>query len=829
MSHAGYDIQSIAEITGGKIIRLFHNNSIRHLSIDSRKLVDPESVLFFALRGPHHDGHRYIRELYARGVRNFVVSELSENIDLLFEANVIKVDSSRKALQDLAAYHRSKFSLTTVGITGSNGKTIVKEWLYQLLQTTFRIVRSPKSFNSQVGVPLSVWNIEKEDSLGIFEAGISHPGEMEALNKIIQPQTGVFINLREAHDAGFKSRVEKAEEKLKLFRGSKTLIYNCDYPEIEDAVSRDEGLKETQKIRCSFKDASADFYVADVVKKGHSAIAEIHYKNQIYKASIPFNDSGSIENALMCFAAAVHLGRNPSDLLPDLETLQPVAMRLQLLEGINGCGIINDTYNSDLGSLEIALDFAGQQQFLKKKTLILSDILQSGKPSPELYQRVAEMCRHKKIDRVIGIGPDISEHGDYFEKTKAVFFPDTEAFLNHFPFESLQRELILIKGARPFRFERISRILEYKSHETVLEISLEALVQNLNYFRSKISPQTGVMAMVKAFSYGMGSLELAHLLEYNKVSYLAVAYTDEGVELRKSGVQLPIMVMNPEVSSYDTLIRYRLEPEIFSLRTIKAFINVCKTRMPNEPHPIHLKIDSGMHRLGFTTADTDELIAVLKESPEVKVASVFSHLAAADNPAHDDFTRTQVSRFNLCTQRLQKALGAPLKRHILNTAGVLRFPEYQFEMVRLGIGLYGYSDAPEIAQHLVPSSRLKTVISQIKQVPAEETVGYQRAGRLTKASRIATIPIGYADGFSRRLGNGNGEVAINGYRARTVGNICMDMCMVDVSEIPCIEGDEVEVFGQHIPLDELARKMDTIPYEVISGISRRVKRIYYHA
>lgn len=829
MSHADYDIQSVAEITGGKVVRLFRNNTIRQLSIDSRKLQDPESVLFFALRGPRHDGHRYIRELYARGVRNFVVSELSENTDLLFEANIIEVSNPRQALQDLATWHRSKFNLNMVGITGSNGKTILKEWLYQLLQASFRIVRSPKSFNSQVGVPLSVWNIEQGDSLGLFEAGISQLGEMDALNRIIRPQIGIFINLREAHDAGFKDREEKAFEKLKLFRGSKTLIYQSDYPEINAAIERADWLDQVQMIRCSFTDPSADFYVSDLVRSGNNATAEIHHQDEIYKATIPFNDNGSTENALLCFAAALHLGEDRDALLHDLKTLQPVAMRLQLLEGINGCSIINDTYNSDLGSLEIALDFAGQQQFLKKKTLILSDILQSGKPFPELYQRVAAMCRHKQIDRLIGIGAEISEHAHFFESLDSTFYPTTEAFLAEFPFENFQRELILIKGARPFRFERISRILEQKTHETVLEINLEALVQNLNFFRTRISTTTELMAMVKAFSYGMGSMELAHLLAYNKISYLAVAYTDEGVELRNSGIQLPIMVMNPEISSYDTLVRYRLEPEIFSLRTLQAFINVCKTRMPDEPQPIHLKIDSGMHRLGFTKSDMDQLIGVLKDNTEVRVESVFTHLSAADNPAHDDFSRLQISRFNDCIRQLVKALGKPVKRHVLNSAGILRFPEYQFEMVRLGIGLYGYSDDPEMAIQLTPSSRMKTVISQIKHVQQDETVGYQRSGKLDKPSRIATIPVGYADGYSRKLGNGVGEMSINGYRARTVGNICMDMAMVDVSGIPCQEGDEVEIFGAVIPLEELAKKMDTIPYEVISSISRRVKRVYYHA
>lgn len=827
MPNSGYNIKSIASIVNGSVIRLFRNNSISHLSIDSRKLSDSESVLFFALKGPRHDGHQFIRELYERGVRNFVVSETYENIDLLYEANIIRVQSSTRALQNLAACHRAKCNLLSVGITGSNGKTIVKEWLYQLLQSSYRIVRSPKSFNSQVGVPLSVWNIEPEDTLGLFEAGISAPGEMEQLQRIIQPEIGVFINLREAHDALFDNREHKAYEKLKLFKGCRLLIYNSDYPEIESALQRADWLKDTRKLRCSFSDSTAGLFVSDVHREGSTARMEISYLGEKISATIPFNDNGSIENAIMCMATALELGKSPETILPDLESLQPVAMRLQLLEGINGCGIINDTYNSDMGSLEIALDFAHQQKFLRKKTLILSDILQSGKPSAELYKRVAKMCRHKKIDRLIGIGTEISEHASVFD-IEASFFHDTASFLENFKPEDFERELVLIKGARPFRFERISRMLEYKSHETVLEINLGALVHNLNFFRSKLSPQTSIMAMVKAFSYGMGSYELAHLLEYNKVSYLAVAYTDEGVELRKSGVKLPVMVMNPEIPSYDTLLRYKLEPEIYNMRSLKAFIAACKTMMRDEPQPIHLKLDTGMHRLGFEPSEIPALIECLKANPVVRIGTAFSHLAAADNPDHDRFTKKQIASFAQMSLTLQKSLGYSFPRHILNTSGIMRFPESQFEMVRLGIGLYGYSENEVLNTQLMPSSRLKTVISQIKHLSEEDTVGYQRAGRIKKASRIATLPVGYADGFSRTLGNGVGTVVINGHRAKTVGNICMDMCMVDVSEIPCKEGDEAEIFGNDIPLQELADKMNTILYEVISGISRRVKRVYFH-
>lgn len=809
---------------GGEVIRLFRNNKIERLSIDSRKIINPESLLFFALKGPQHDGHQFIRELYNRGVRNFVVSHTRENIDLLFEANIIRVEDTRKALQDLAAHHRTHCAIPTIGITGSNGKTIVKEWLYQLLQRRHNIVRSPKSYNSQVGVPLSVWTIEGNHNLGIFEVGISEPGEMENLQQIVRPNIGIFNNLREAHDAQFESRNAKAAEKLKLFKGAETLIVNGDSPEIKAAISGVSWLDQTRIIRFSFEDSGAEYYVSNIERMGEMAVLTILHNNEEQVVRIPFNDNGSIQNALACYATCCELGMSRRELVSGLATLQPVAMRLQLIEGTNGCSIINDAYNSDMGSLEIALDFANQQRFLKRKTLILSDILQSGISTEKLYGRVADMCRGKEIDRVIGIGPDISAHQNLF--SNGTFYPNTEAFLDAYRADMFHNELVLVKGARSFRFERISRLLEQKLHETVLEIRLDALIHNLNYFRAKLAPHVSVMVMVKAFSYGMGSSEIAHLLEYNKVDYLAVAYTDEGVALRKSGVKVPIMVMNPEVSSYDAIIRYQLEPELFSIRTIKSFVAACKAASPEEPQHIHLKFDTGMHRLGFSADDLEKLGKILKDFSGIKVASAFSHLAAAGSPEHDDFTHQQINVFRQITQRLKQVLGYNFKRHILNSAGVLRFPNFQFDMIRLGIGLYGYSTHPEAQQNLQITSRLKTIISQIKHLNPGDTVGYDRAGVISASSRIAVLPVGYADGFSRRLGNGVGEVSIAGYRAKTVGNICMDMCMVDVSEIPCHEGDSVEVFGEDISLPELAEKMETIPYEVVAGISRRVKRVY---
>jgi alanine racemase len=827
MTTPEYYISSITEIVGGELIRFFHDNHIARLSIDSRKIQDPETVLFFALRGPRHDGHHFIRDLYERGVRNFVVSKTTENIDLLFEANIIKVDDTKRALQDLAAHHRRSFSIPVVGITGSNGKTIVKEWLFQMLQGRFNIVRSPRSFNSQVGVPLSVWNMTSQHELGLFEAGISKPGEMQKLEKVIRPELGVFVNLREAHDAQFESRLQKATEKLLLFRNCETLIYSADYPEIKQAIDLAGWAAQLRLVSYSLSHPDATYITNEIHRESEHAEMWVSSESARVKLTVPFTDQGSLENALACYAAGKALGIEDSLLIPAIASLQPIQMRLQLLEGINQCGIINDAYNSDMGSLEIALDFANQQRFLRKKTLILSDILQSSTASPELYKAVAKICREKKISRVFGVGPEISAHASAFGDNDR-FFETTEDFLNQFSPDWFEHELVVIKGARPFRFERISRLLQQKSHETVLEINLDALVHNLNYFRAGLNPETKMMVMVKAFSYGAGGQEVAHLLEYNKVAYLAVAYADEGVELRKAGVQIPIMVMNPESSGYHTMIRHRLEPEIYSFRSLKAFLEACRTMMVGSPYPVHIKLDSGMHRLGFVHSEVAELIRTLKEQPLIKVASVFSHLAAADNEVHDDFTHNQARKFIRMSRELQEELGYDIPRHLLNTSGMLRFPDYQFEMVRLGIGIYGYGGQGAHAGKLVPASRLKTVISQIKNLDPGETVGYQRSGRLEKAGQVATLPIGYADGYSRALGNGKGSFWINGFRAETVGNICMDMCMVNVTGIPCKEGDEVEVFGPNIPVEELARLMNTITYEVISGISRRVKRVYYH-
>jgi alanine racemase len=826
MTNKDYTISDIATISGGKLVRQVSNRLVKRLIIDSRKLIDPEISLFFALSGPRNDGHHFVRELYERGVRNFVVSQITENTDLLYDANIILVEDTLKALQKIAAHHRSQFNIPVVGITGSNGKTIVKEWLFQLLEDKYHIVRSPRSYNSQVGVPLSVWNLDKSHTLALFEAGISQPNEMSVLNEIIKPDIGVFINLGEAHNEHFASYAQKGKEKTALFNGCKTVVFSGDYPVIKNALKEFAPLNNCRLLSWSAKDKNADLFVSRVEQSNHAAVLHAVYQHNDFEVEIPFNDAGSIENAAICLLFCLNLGLTIEELKIRFKRLQPVAMRLQMLEGINGCSIINDSYNSDMGSLEIALDFLNQQQHLQKRTLIISDILQTGESPKMLYQKVAELCAEKRIDRIIGIGPEISSHAAAF-KHLGQFYPTTEAFLTAFHSDLFNHELVLIKGARPFKFERISKRLEYKSHETVLEINLDALVHNLNYFKQLLTPGTKLMVMVKAFSYGIGSFEIAHLLEYEKVDYLAVAYADEGLDLRKAGVKTPIMVMNPDSGSFESLIRNQLEPELYSHRTIKEFAAAISRMRLIQPHSIHLKLDTGMHRLGFMENELSALISVLQDNPMMHVASVFTHLSSADNSESDNFTKLQLERFEVMSKQIEDAVGYSVLKHALNSSGILRFAKNQYDMVRLGIGLYGYASTPAIQTNLQPSARLKTQISQIKELAAGEFVGYGQGTKLSKPTKMATIPIGYADGLSRQLGNGKGSLWINDKEAKLLGNVCMDMCMVDVTDINCEEGDEVEVFGENISLESLAEKMNTIPYEVISNISRRVKRVYY--
>jgi alanine racemase len=841
-----YSLSEIAYHTNGTLLTAGEEHVlIKEILIDSRRLIHPESTLFIALVTGRNDGHRYIEELYNKGVRNFLVSSLPHRSGYLpensnepgetdFNANFILVENTLDALQKLGAAHRSRFDIPVIGITGSNGKTIVKEWLFQLMNRDKKIVRSPKSYNSQIGVPLSVWKMEPGNDLAIFEAGISLPGEMERLELIIRPTIGIFTNIGHAHDEGFTGLDRKIEEKLKLFIHSDTLIYCRDHELIHKKVIQEPLLEKVKKFTWSRKqEASLQIIHVDSVNPAETRLTGI-FRNREISIIIPFTDEASVENAIHCWALMLLLGYKADVISAQMKALVPIAMRLELKEAINHCTLINDSYNSDINSLGIALDFLNQQTQHAKKTVILSDILQSGREPVSLYLEISAILKGKGISRIIGIGNEISRQVGQFPMEKT-FFSSTDEFFNRFPFSSLHNEAILLKGARVFEFERISHALQQKSHETVLEIHLDALIHNLNYYRSKLLPGTKTMAMVKAFSYGNGSFEIANLLQFHRVDYLAVAYTDEGVELRKAGITIPVMVMNPEEESLDLLLQYDLEPEIYSFRILRMLEQVVGNQGESRiPLPVHLKIDTGMHRLGFDPSDIGRLIQRLKTNPELHVQSVFSHLAASEDPAEDDFTLSQINCLKEVTENIKTGLGYSFLSHILNSAGISRFPDAQMEMVRLGIGLYGVGFNDEEQRNLRNVSTLRTIISQVRTVKAGDTIGYNRRGLAPTDRVIAILPIGYADGFSRRLGNGTGKVMINGLPAKTIGNISMDNCTVDITDhvnspsAPVIsEGDEVIIFGDDYSIKQLASDLDTIPYEILTGISARVKRVYF--
>ena len=815
-------LNKIAQLIGADE-RKIHRQQINWLLTDSRSLSFPAESLFFAIHTKRNNGHKYIPELYQQNLRFFVVSEILPEFEKLTDAVFLKVTDTLKALQSLAASHRSTFNIPVIGITGSNGKTVIKEWLYQLLQTDYRIVRSPRSYNSQIGVPLSVWGLNENAQLGIFEAGISEMNEMEHLQPIIQPTIGVFTNLGEAHQENFTGLKQKCEEKLKLFKDAKVLIYCSDNKLVEICVAQ-SGFK--QKLFSWGKSEKADLQILSVQKSSDSTDVSIRYSGSETTVTIPFTDDASVENGLHCIAVMLNLGTTLAVIAQRILHLEAVAMRLEVKEGVRNCLIINDSYNSDINSLGIALDFLNQQATAKNlsKTLILSDILQSGQSPEELYNTVAELIKNKNIQRIVGIGSEISKHESVFQSIEKTFFEHTEDFIKSPLIRELKNEIILLKGSRKFHFEDISEKLELITHETILEVNLNALVDNLNYFRSRLRPETKMMCMVKAFAYGSGAVEVARTLQHNRCDYLAVAVADEGAELRHEGIRIPIIVMNPEKGSFGMIFDNKLEPEIYSFRLLDAFV-IAAERLGLTDYPIHIKIDSGMHRLGFEPQDMAELMTKLKGQNQVKVRSVFSHFAGSDESKFDTFTKQQVAVFTDCADQISSAFRHHIMRHILNSAGIERFPEYQFDMVRLGIGHYGISSLPEVKLKQVCA--LKTVILQIKDVKSGDTVGYSRKGIIDSDKRIAIIPIGYADGFDRKLGNGVGEVLINGKRAKVLGNVCMDLVIIDITGIEAREGDVVEIFGDNLTVSEVAAWLKTIPYEVLTSVSRRVKRIYF--
>jgi Alr-MurF fusion protein len=824
-----YQFHDIATILKGQLIAGGDPAcAIRELVVDSRTMAHPHASLFFAIKGQRHNGHTFLRDCYDRGVRNFVVSENPEILSDFRDANVLLVDDSLKALQLLAAGHRSLFKLPVVGITGSNGKTIVKEWLFQLLSPDLRIVRSPKSYNSQVGVPLSVWQIKPEHELAIFEAGISQPDEMEKLQAILWPDIGIFTNIGAAHERHFINMAQKAGEKLKLFTRVEVLIYCSDYFEIQDRIIRSEIDRNIRLFTWSYKN-KADLKISRVIKgQGQTEIIG-HYQGHETSIVIPFTDDASVENAVHCWAFMLCRDYQHEVIRERMMGLIPVAMRLELKEGINHCSVINDSYNNDFNSLSIALDFLNQQKQHIHKTVILSDILQSAMEDDELYSRVAALLKEKGIHRIIGIGRAISHHAGKFDLEKD-FFESTQAFLNKFPFSTFQNETILLKGARIFEFEQISRQLQQKSHDTVLEINLNAIVHNLNQYRSKLKPGTKIMAMVKAFSYGSGSFEIANMLQFQHIDYLAVAYADEGIELRKAGISTPVMVMSPEAQSIEAMISYGLEPEIYNMRILDLLLQAIHQGISSQQQvvPVHIKLDTGMHRLGFTEEALDDLLEVLKREKGIRVCSVFSHLAASSESRYDDFTRLQIETFRKMGARIRNICGDDVMMHILNSSGISRFPEAQMDMVRLGIGLYGIGYDDDEQRTLLQVGTLKSIITQIKTVKTGESVGYSREWIAAKDTRIAVIPVGYADGLDRRLGNGKGRVVIAGAEVPIIGNICMDMCMADLGQVQAAEGDEVILFSAQHSISQWAKELGTIPYEILTSIGGRVKRVYYY-
>lgn len=820
-----YTIEKVTTLIGARRYGDSESN-VRWILTDSRSLCFPEETLFFAIRSGRNDGHKYIADLYRRGVRNFVVEELPQNWSEEYpEANFLKVPFALEALQRLAERHRDEFNIPVVGITGSNGKTVVKEWLYQLLSPSMAVTRSPRSYNSQIGVPLSVWLLNEQSEVGVFEAGISQPGEMDALRDIIQPTVGVLTNLGAAHQENFKSMEDKCHEKLKLFHDSKAIVYPYDDEIVRKCVESYEYKGE--QIAWSMKDSSVKMFVKSVDKKDTQTTICYVFNGKEASYTLPFIDEASIANSITCAAVALHLGLTTDEIAQRMPAIEPVAMRLEVKQGQHGCTLINDSYNSDVNSLDIALDFMNRRPDHegRRRTLILSDIYQSGEDGATLYKEVSDLAVKRGVEKFIGIGPEISRYADEIQIKEKYFFNDCNAFIESNVFGSLRNEVILLKGSRKFSFDKLTELLEQKVHETILEVNLNAVVKNLNYYRSFMKPTTKLVCMVKADAYGAGAVEVAKTLQDHRVDYLAVAVADEGVTLRKNGITCNIMIMNPEMTSFKTMFDYKLEPEVYSFRLLDALVKAAQ-KEGITGYPVHIKLDTGMHRLGFDPrCDMDELISRLKHQNAIIPRSVFSHFVGSDSDDFDNFSAMQFKLFDEGSKKLQSAFSHKILRHMDNSAGIEHFPERQMDMCRLGLGLYGIDSRDNSILNTV--STLKSTILQIHRVPKDETVGYSRKGVLTRDSVIGAIPIGYADGLNRRLGCGHCYCLVNGQKAPYVGNICMDVAMIDLTGIDCKEGDTVEIFGEHLPVTVLSDVLGTIPYEVLTSISNRVKRVYY--
>lgn len=811
-----YNLKQIAEITETRFVGT-NDHRISHFLNDSRNLSFPADTLFIALKTSRNNGHQYIPALINKGVKSFLIEEGEFDVSTYDQTDLSFIISINplKTIQRLASEHRQKFNIPVIGITGSNGKTVIKEWLYQLLKSKYSICRSPKSYNSQIGVPLSVLNLNDTHTLAIFEAGISQPNEMDALASIIRPTIGILSSIGSAHDEGFKDREQKISEKMKLLLGSETLIINGIHKSTIGAVGAGKKVFVSE-----FEDADLRFRIED-------KNLFISDRSQTQQFVIPFSDHASFYNAAACVAVLKEFDYTEKEIALGLSKLQAVALRLEIKNGINNCLIINDYYNSDLDSLKIALNYLHQQNRRLKKIVIVSDIEQSGMLSVNLYRHLAELLSQNKIDLLVGIGKEISLHQTFF-KLNALFFENTQQFIQQF--NSISQQFsdagILLKGARSFGFENISRIMQLKSHDTVFEINLNKLTDNVNYYRSLLEPNVKIMGMVKAMGYGSGSIEIARTLQHIGINYLAVAYADEGVELRDANITLPVMVMNPEEDAFDDIIHYRLEPELYSFKVLMAFIDRLDKLGITEAYPVHIKIDTGMHRLGFEEHEIEKLVIVLKNAPQLQVSSVFSHLVGSDNVELDDFTKEQIRIFEKAYLRIENTLGYSVTKHLCNSGGITRFKQAHYNMVRLGIGMYGIGVNKEEQLKLQNVGILKTRLSQIKDVAAGKTVGYNRNGKLIKQTKVATIPIGYADGFSRLLGNGNHGVYVQNKLCPIIGNVCMDMCMIDVTDVNCVEGDEAIIFENTEQINALAIALKSIPYEVLTNVSGRVKRVY---
>lgn len=829
MKSVWFSVEEIITICKAKRLQNAENNIfISGIVTDSRHIADGQAFLFVALKGVRHNGHQFMQEAYNKGIRTFLVSETPENMQQFSDATILKTADTLDALQSLAAAHRKKFNIPVIAITGSNGKTMVKEWLYQLLSPDTDIIRSPKSYNSQVGVPLSVFNLSENHKIAIFEAGVSQPSEMEHLEKIIQPTAGIFTNIGTAHDENFIDHRQKAAEKLQLFVNCKKLIYCSDDFEVEQKLISSGLNKKVEMISWGRKN-DAWLQVTQTTASMNGTIVTAVRNEKTLEVFIPFIDAASIENIMHCWAFMLSENMPQSLIAERIKKLSSIEMRLELKEGKHRCSIINDSYNSDINSLSIAIDFLEKNKEYNRKTIILSDILESGRRSEDLSSEIAQLISKRGINCFIGIGETMFNNSNKFSG-EAYFFRSTEDFLLEFDLSSFRDEMILLKGARKFGFERISALIEDKAHETILETDLNALTHNINFFKSKINSETRIMAMVKAFAYGSGAVEIARHLEYHRFDYLAVAYADEGVALRNAGVTLPIMVMSPEENNYYFLFRHKLEPEIYSFSALQKLIeNIDQySSFISLPVQIHIKFDSGMHRLGFTEIDKENLFSLLKaHKSSIQPASVFSHFTSSDDASENSFTELQLERFVNFASALETAIGHSVLKHISNSAAILRFPHAHLDMVRLGIGMYGIDPSGLHSEELLPVVSLKTRILQIKQITAGESVGYSRKAKSNKPRTIATLAIGYADGFHRNMGNGVWNVFINGQSAPVIGNICMDMCLADISDIQDVkEGDQVEIFGTHNSVSSYAEAMGTIAYEALTSVSARVKRVY---